>query len=298
MDGLLIILTAIMVSTSCGLLGNFLMLRKMAMMGDGISHAVLPGIVIAFLIAGSRDSVWMVLAAASAGLFATIIIEFLVSKVKLQTDASIGVTFTALFALGVILISVFAGQVDLDQECVLYGEIAYVPIDLWITSAGTIMGPRVLYTTTFSMIIVVAFVILFYKELKVSTFDPEFSKVSGIRTRLVHYLLMGLVSLVTVTSFEAVGAILVVAFMIAAPATAFLLTQNLQKMLLISVMIGAINAILGYLMAVWLDASIAGAMASVAGISFGICFLISPQTNLLQQRRLLYLSKLKSGDGS
>jgi manganese/zinc/iron transport system permease protein len=284
MDAFLIILTAIMVSTACGLLGSFLMLRKMAMVGDAISHAVLPGIVLAFLIVGSRESVLMVMAAAATGLLATILIEFLHSKVKLQTDASIGITFTALFALGVILVSLYAGQVDLDQECVLYGEIAYVPIDLWITGSGQVMGPRVLYTTGISLLVVIAFILLFFKELKATTFDPTFSKVAGIRYALVHYLLMGLVSLVTVTSFEAVGAILVVAFMVAAPATAYLLTNRLHSLLWITVLVGAFNASTGYFLAFLMDSSIAGAMATVAGISFALVFLFSPHTVLFSRK--------------
>src|SRR3990170_8563959 len=145
MNDLYIILTAALVSTSCALLGCFLVLRKMAMVGDAISHAVLPGIVLAFLISGSRDSITMLVGAGLIGIVTTFLIEFLHKKAKLQTDASIGVTFTWLFAVGVVLISLFAGQVDLDQDCVLYGEIAYVPLDLWITGNGTIMGPRALY---------------------------------------------------------------------------------------------------------------------------------------------------------
>jgi manganese/zinc/iron transport system permease protein len=286
MSAFLIILTAIVVSTSSGLLGSFLMLRRMSMVGDAISHAVLPGIVLAFLVSGSRDSVWMVLAAGLAGMLTTFLIEFFHHKGKLQTDASIGVTFTWLFAIGVILISVFAGQVDLDQECVLYGEIAYVPIDLWITTSGTIMGPRVLYTTSISLLLVVAFIILFYKELKITTFDPEFSKINGIRSQLVHYLLMGFVSLTTVTAFEAVGAILVVAFMVSAPVTAYLLTDKLKRLLWLTVLIGIINSVLGYYLAVAIDGSIAGAIATVAGLTFAVVFIVSPYTSLFERRKM------------
>ncbi|MFC2186197.1 metal ABC transporter permease [Peijinzhouia sedimentorum] len=285
MSALLIILTAIVVSTSSGLLGSFLMLRRMSMVGDAISHAVLPGIVLAFLVSGSRDSVWMVLAAGLAGMLTTFLIEFFHHKGKLQTDASIGVTFTWLFAIGVILISVFAGQVDLDQECVLYGEIAYVPIDLWITTSGTIMGPRVLYTTSISLLLVVTFIILFYKELKITTFDPEFSKINGIRSQLVHYLLMGFVSLTTVTAFEAVGAILVVAFMVSAPVTAYLLTDKLKRLLWLTVLIGVVNSVLGYFLAVAIDGSIAGAIATVAGLTFAVVFVVSPYTSVFEKRK-------------
>ena len=149
-----IILTGALVAVSCGLLGCFLILRRMSMVGDAISHAVLPGIVISFLLSGSRETIPMLLGAGMTGLLATLIIEYFHRKAKLQTDASIGVTFTFLFAIGMVLISVFAGQVDLDQDCVLYGEIAYVPIDLWITQNGVNMGPRPVYILSVIFVLV------------------------------------------------------------------------------------------------------------------------------------------------
>lgn len=270
---------------SCGLLGCYLILRKMAMIGDAISHAVLPGIVIAFLLSGSRDSFMMLLGAGLLGIFTTFLIEFFHSKAKLQSDASIGVTFTWLFALGVILISVFAGQVDLDQDCVLYGEIAYVPIDVWITVNGTVMGPRAVYILSFVLLVIVAFISLGYKELFLTTFDPSFAVATGASAVLWHYLLMATVSLTTVASFESVGAILVVAFLIAPPATAYLLTEKLPKMLGITVILGILISITGYYLAVWIDGSIAGAMSVMAGIFFTLAFFFSPKQGLLMKRR-------------
>ena len=143
-NDLYIILTAILVSSSCALLGCYLILRKMAMVGDAISHAVLPGIVIAFLISGGRDSTTMLIGAGMIGILTTFLIEFLHTKAGLQTDASIGVTFTWLFAVGVVMITLFAGRIDLDQDCVLYGEIAYVPLDLWIVSGNNTNFPLII----------------------------------------------------------------------------------------------------------------------------------------------------------
>ena len=174
MDAIYIIMTSTLIAVSCGILGCFLILRKMAMVGDAISHAVLPGIVLAFLISGSRDSVWMILGAGLLGIFTTFLIEFFHKKARLQTDAAIGVTFTWLFALGIILISVFAGQVDLDQDCVLYGEIAYVPIDLWITEGGQNFGPRALWIASLILIMNVLFVRVGFKQLYLTTFNPAF----------------------------------------------------------------------------------------------------------------------------
>ncbi len=281
MDAFWIILTGSFVSVSCGLLGCYLILRKMAMVGDAISHAVLPGIVIAFLVSGQRDSLTMLIGAGILGVFTTFLIEFLHRKGNLQTDASIGVTFTWLFAFGIILIAAYAGQVDLDQDCVLHGEIAYVPLDLWITEDGTVIGPRAVYITGGVLLVVILFIIIGYKELFLTTFDPGFAAVIGISTALWHYLLMGAVSLATVASFESVGAILVVALLIAPAATAYLLTDRFGYMLMITAILGIMIAVFGYYMAVSIDGSIAGAMSTVAGILFGLAFLFSPKNGTI-----------------
>jgi manganese/zinc/iron transport system permease protein len=281
MNDIYIIVTASLVSMSCALLGCFLILRKMAMVGDAISHAVLPGIVLAFLISGSRDSITMLVGAGLIGIVTTFLIEFLHKKARLQTDASIGVTFTWLFAVGVVLISLFAGKVDLDQDCVLYGEIAYVPLDLVITGNGTILGPRALYIVGTILVLIVVFIIVGYKELFLTTFDPAYASAIGISTTLWHYLLMGAVSATTVASFESVGAILVVALLIAPAATAYLLTDNFKWMLIIASITGILSSITGYFIAVWADSSIAGAIASMTGIFFGLALLFSPTHGVL-----------------
>jgi manganese/zinc/iron transport system permease protein len=280
MNDLYIILTASLVASSCALLGCFLILRKMAMVGDAISHAILPGIVIAFLVSGSRDSMTMLLGAGIIGVLTTFLIEFLHKKAKLQTDASIGVIFTFLFAVGVVLISLFAGKVDLDQDCVLYGEIAYVPLDV-IIAGGESIGPRALYIMGSIFVVIVLFIILGYKELFLTTFDPAYASAIGISTALWHYLLMGAVSATTVASFESVGAILVVALLIAPAATAYLITDNLKWMLLIACIAGIIASVTGYYFAVWLDGSIAGAIAAMSGVLFALTVMFSPTHGIL-----------------
>lgn len=281
MNDLYIILTASLVASSCALLGCFLILRKMAMVGDAISHAVLPGIVLAFLFSGSRDSVTMLIGAGLIGIFTTFLIEFFHKKAKLQTDAAIGVTFTWLFAVGVVLISIFAGKVDLDQDCVLYGEIAYVPLDLIITDGGVNLGPRALYIMASVLVIIILFIVIGYKELFLTTFDPSFASAIGISTALWHYLLMGAVSITTVSSFESVGAILVVALLIAPAATAYLLTDNFKWMLVLACASGVAASISGYYLAVWLDGSIAGAIAAMSGLIFGLAMILSPTHGLV-----------------
>jgi manganese/zinc/iron transport system permease protein len=247
----------------------------MAMVGDAISHAVLPGIVLAFLWSGSRDSVTMLIGAGTLGIISTFIIEFLNNKGKLQSDASIGVTFTWLFALGVILISAFAGQVDLDQECVLYGEIAYVPLDTIMLSNGIDIGPQALYLLGAVLLMVITFVSLGFNQLKITSFDPQYAISLGISATLWNYLLMAFVSFTTVASFESVGAILVVAFLIAPPATAYLLTKKLKKMIFLACLVGILSAIGGHFLAISINGSIAGAMATVAGLLFAIAFIFT-----------------------
>ncbi|WP_299761739.1 metal ABC transporter permease [uncultured Pontibacter sp.] len=287
MNAFWIILTGSLVATCCSLLGCYLILRRMAMVGDAISHAVLPGIVIAFLFTGSRDSVPMLIGAGLLGVLTTFLIEFFHRYARVQADASIGVTFTWLFAIGIILISVFAGQVDLDQDCVLYGEIAYVPLDLWITEGGLSLGPGTVWTLGFVTILIILFITFGYKELFLTAFDPAFAAAIGISTTAWYYSLMTAVSLTTVASFESVGAILVVALLVAPPATAYLLTDKFKSMLLISVLAGIIASVAGYYLAVWIDGSIAGAIATVTGIEFTLAFLFSPTRGILLKRKQL-----------
>ncbi|MDA8020656.1 MAG: metal ABC transporter permease [Thermoanaerobaculia bacterium] len=284
-----ILLVGSTVAASCALVGTFLVLRKMALLGDAISHAVLPGIVIAFLISGDRSTLPMVLGAAALGVLTVFLVEMGTRTKRLREDASIGVVFPALFAIGVILIAKYAGQIDLDLDCVLYGEIAYTPWDVLFFD-GQNLGPKALWINVTILFLDLVFVLLVYKELKITTFDPELSAALGISPVLVHYALMSMLSVTVVGAFESVGAILVVAMLVVPPATAYLLTDQLSRMLLLSVVFGVGSALGGYYFARWLDASIAGAMATVAGLLFATVFLASPRhglvAKLLRHRRL------------
>lgn len=274
-DAFWIILTGSLVAATGALLGSFLVLRKISMIGDAISHAVLPGIVLAFLVSGSRASVPMLIGAALIGIFTTVLIEFLSKKGKMQSDASIGVAFTFLFAVGVILLSVFAGKVDLDQDCVLYGEIAFVPFEL----VGAIPYSVIILMPVF--IIVLIAILIGFKGLALTTFDPVYAASVGISTAFWHYFLMAAVSLTTVVSFESVGAILVVAFLVVPAATAYLLTNRLATMLVYAVVIGILCSILGYFLAVWINGSIAGSMTTVMGVVFLLALLFAPKQGLI-----------------
>ncbi len=277
---LTILVVASCVAAACALIGSFLVLRRMALLGDAISHAVLPGIALAFLITGDRSPLPMVIGAGIFGVLTVFLVELGTRTGRLQEDASIGVVFPALFAIGVILISRYAAQVDLDLDCVLHGEIAYTPWDL-LHWRGRPIGPKALWINSVVLSANIAFVTLFYKELKLSTFDAPLATALGFAPGVVHYLLMTMVSVTVVGAFESVGAILVVAMLVVPPATAYLLTERLSRMLLLSMALGVSSAVLGYGFARWIDASIAGAIATVAGLQFLVVFLGSPRHGLL-----------------
>jgi manganese/zinc/iron transport system permease protein len=280
--GLWIMFIGALVGASCGIIGCFLVLRRMAMLGDAISHAVLPGIVLAFLFSGSRNILPMLLGAGALGLLTAFITETLQRRGRLQGDAAIGVTFTALFALGVILVSRYAGQVDLDLDCVLYGEILYAPFDR-LEIAGLDLGPRQAWSMGGVLIASGLFILLGWKQLKVCAFDPALARSMGINVVLWHYLLMTFTSITTVASFESVGAILVVAMLTVPPNTAYLLTDRLWRMVVLAAGFGAASAVLGYGVATVLDASIAGAIATVSGVFFLLAAIFSPRHGVIKR---------------
>lgn len=278
-----IIGTGALVAIACGILGCFLILRKMSMIGDAISHSVLPGIVIAFLVSGSRDSFGMLLGASIVGLLTVLLIQMF-QQSGVQADAAIGVVFTALFAVGVVLVSMNARQVDLDLDCVLFGEIAYVHWNT-ISVFGVDTIPKSIWILGATVLLILIVIGLFYKQFKLCAFDPALALACGIPVALFHYLLMGLVSVTTVASFESVGAILVVGMLIVPASTAYLLTERLSVMILYSVLIGILCSVFGYVLASWLDASIAGMMVVVAGLLFIIAFICSPTHGLWMRWR-------------
>ncbi|MGD7022313.1 metal ABC transporter permease [Rossellomorea vietnamensis] len=292
MNDFWIILIGALVACSCSILGCFLVLRKMSMIGDAISHAVLPGIVLAFLFSGSRDSLFMMIGAAALGLVTVFLIQMFQNN-GVQSDASIGVVFTALFAIGVVLVSLFTRQIDLDLDCVLYGEIAYAPWDTF-QIGGMSLGPVAVWGIGSVFLLSILIISLFYKQFKICSFDPAMAAALGIPVVLFHYLLMGLVSLTTVASFESVGAILVVGMIIVPAATAYLLTEKLSSMIFISMGVGIISSIAGYYLAYFLDASIAGSMISVAGGLFLLVFLFSPSHGIVVKK--VIRRKLVSGE--
>ncbi len=289
-DGAIIVLTGALAAVACALPGCWLVLRGMSLLGDAISHAVLPGIVLAFFVSGSVASLPVLIGAGAMGLFTVFLIETLHRTRRVKEDASIAVVFPALFAIGVLLIAQYThGQKDLDQDCVLYGEIAFAPLRTLALGGFQVARPTlVLGVVALANLL---FVLLLYKELKISTFDSALAATVGLAPALVHYLLMGIVSITTVASFESIGAILVVAFLIVPPAAAHLLTHRISRMLPLACFLGAGSAAAGYAVASAVDASIAGCMAGAMGVVFLFAWVFAPRDGLLS--RLLSLRTMR-----
>jgi len=280
-------LIAAVVAAACALPGTFLILRQMAMMSDAISHTVLLGIVLAFFVVQEFGHPLLMVGATIMGILTVSLVEVLNRTRLVKEDAAIGIVFPALFSLAVILISLFARNVHLDTHVIFQGDLVFAPFDRF-ELFGMDIGPRTLIVMSVIFLLNLLFLVLFYKELKLSTFDSGLAATLGFSPTLLHYALTGMVSITAVGAFDAVGSILVVALMIVPPATAYLLTDRLDMMLWLSVLIGVVGAIAGYWLAHWMDTNIAGAMVTMIGLLFLLVFLFSPERGLLMimRRRL------------
>ncbi|SMF86029.1 manganese/zinc/iron transport system permease protein [Paenibacillus uliginis N3/975] len=276
-----ILLTASLVGLSCGIIGVFLILRRMAMMADAISHTVLLGIVTAFLITRELRGTHMLVGAIIAGLLTAVLVQWFHSR-GVQQDASIGVVFTTMFAVGVILIATQVGNAHLDVKHALMGEITFVPWNkIQIPWLGEV--PEATFILSVVLLVVILVILAFYKEWKITSFDPALAASIGIPVVLMHYVFMSLVSVTTVAAFDAVGAIMVVAMLITPAAAAYLWTDRMSIMLVLSATFGVVSAVAGYYIAVWLDTSISGSMAFATGIVFLLSFLLSPKHGILSR---------------
>ena len=273
-------LIASLVAIACAIPGTFLVLRKMAMISDAISHSILPGLVVGFFITQDLNSPLLILFAALTGVITVVLVERIQKTGLVKEDTAIGLVFPALFSIGVILIAKNANDIHLDIDAVLLGELAFAPFDR-IYIGDMDMGPKSLWIIGIILSITIGLLIAFFKELKVSTFDAGLSASLGFSPIVIHYGLMTVASITTVGSFDAVGAILVVALMIAPAACAYLLTTDLKKMLGLSMAFGVFGAISGYWLAHWLDASIAGSITTMLGLLFLFIYLFAPNKGLI-----------------
>ena len=285
---------------SCALLGNFLLVRRLSMMGDAISHAVLPGLAIAFLVTGSRDAGPMLLGAVIAGLLTALLTQGISHAGRVEENAAMGVVFTTLFALGLLLVVQAADRVDLDPSCVLYGALELTPLDT-VEIAGWEI-PRAVAVNGAVLALNLLLIRLFYKELTLGAFDPLLAATQGFRPRWMHQLLMALVALTAVASFETVGSILVVAMLVVPAAAARLLANRLPGMIAWSLILAVTSAVAGHLGALlvpgwfgYADTTTAGMMAVAAGLIFLIALLVGPREGLLARGWNLFALRMRIG---
>lgn len=282
-----ITLVGVLCAMACALPGTFLLLRRMSMMGDAISHAVLPGLACAFIISGSRSSWWMFLGAATAGILTALFTQWITRFGKVERGAAMGIVFTTLFALGLILVEKNADHVDLDASCVLYGALEFTTLDLvtvYENDNSVLEIPRAALVIGGTFLFNILVIALFFKEFTLASFDHSLAETHGFRPMLMHYLLMTLVAITTVAAFEAVGSIIVIAMLIVPPATAYLLTRKLKVLIGMSLAIAALSAILGQFISLAIpqylklpETTSSGLMATASGFIFLLAWLFGPQ---------------------
>ncbi len=296
-----IVMAAVLAGVTCALVGSFLVLRKISMMGDAISHAVLPGIAVAFIVTGSRSGGALFLGAAAVGVLTAVLVNLIHRHARLEEGASMGVVFTVLFAIGLILIEQAAREVDIHPEHVLFGAVELVPLTM--TSVWGTEIPRGVLHLLVVFVVNLVVIVLFFKELRLATFDPELATTLGINAKAVHYLLMVLVAITTVAAFEVVGSILVIAMLIVPGATAWLLTKRLLPFLLVSACVAVLGAVLGHVAAITIpplfgfaDTSTAGSMSVVLGLLFFLAMILAPEQGVFA--RIWDASRLRLSIGT
>ena len=273
------IATAAVVAAGCAVVGTLLVVRRMSLLGDAISHAVLPGIVVAVLLGGRPGGMWVLVGAVVAALVTVWLTQLLHEGVGMSEDAGAGVVFTTLFALGVVMITLAASRIDLDPSCVLYGILELVPFDTLLL--GGVEVPRAFLTAGLVFLCLLAGVALLWKEFLASAFDPAAAAAAGLPVAGLTTGLLAATALATVAGFEAVGAILVVAMLVVPAAAAELLVQRLHLVMGLAIALGVLGAIVGYLAAWHFNTSAAGMIAVVLGIEYALAVLLAPGHGIL-----------------
>ena len=264
-----VILVLAAVGGACAVPGVFLVLRRVALVADAISHVLLFGIVLAYFVTRDLGSPWLFFGATASGVLTVALVELLRRTDRLAEDAAIGLVFPALFAAGTLLASLFLRSTHLDVDSVLLGFAEFAPTDRleWFDHL-----PRAVVVLTAIFAVELALVVLFFKELKLATFDAALASTFGFAPMLLHYGLMTMTSLTAVAAFDAVGPVVVVALLVVPAATAFLLTNDLAAMIALSIGFGVSGGVLGTLAALALDTNIAGTVATAVGLQFAAVF--------------------------
>lgn len=260
------LIASVTIGISCGLIGTYIMLRRMSLIGDALAHAVLPGVVVSFMVAGKSEAA-LFIGAVVSGILTVLLIGFVNRNSKIKEDTSIGIIFTGAFALGILMVSQLK-QVHIDLSSYLFGDVLGV-------STGDITLSMII------MFVIILCIVLFYKQLLLTSFDPTMAMTIGISTTLVHYMLMTLLSMSIVAGLQSVGVILIIAMLITPPATAYLLSNNLKKILLLSAMFGTISAITGLYLSYHFNFASGASIVLVAVALFMLAFLFSPKEGVV-----------------
>ncbi|UQB41293.1 metal ABC transporter permease [Thiomicrospira microaerophila] len=268
-----ILITASLVAASCALVGSLLILRRMALLGDAISHSVLLGIVLVYLLFDQTSLVWMLTGATLIGLLTAWLSQFIQQKTHLAPDASLGLVFTWFFALAIVLIALYADHIHLDHEHVLFGEMAFIPFNPLIID-GENWGPKAFWLAALVLTLNLTILVIGYQRFKLTSFHPALATSLGIHTVFWHYLLMTMVSVTAVASFDLVGSILVIALMVIPAASAYLIAKSLKQMMIFALIYAQSSVLIGFGLAWWLDTSLSASMAVAAGLLFIASFLL------------------------
>lgn len=289
---------ALITAVTCSLCGTFLVIKRESLVSEGLSHAVLPGIVLAFIVFRDRSSPLLIVGAALTGLIMVALTQLIRRTKLVDGEASLGLVFAALFSVGIILSSQKINNVHFHAHCIIDGNLTFAPLNK-LEFGDWVLGPKSFYVMLTTLILVVTFIVVFYKELKLALFDETLSKSFGLRPVLLHYSWLGLVSLTTVAAFETAGSILVVALMITPPAMAILLTNQLHKMLWVSAVISSVCAAAGLYAGRPLDIAPSGPIASISGFLFLVVLFVAPTKGIVakhlrrkKQRAKLFRSLL------
>ncbi|MFM9271569.1 metal ABC transporter permease [Halomonas elongata] len=278
---LMIMLVGSLVGIASSLVGTFLVLRGVSMLSDAIGHSIVFGIVVVWLLTHQQSGPVQIVGAAMTGLLTVFLTELLVSTRRVKKDAAIGLVFPVLFSAGVLLLNLYARDVHIDTHTVLLGEIGFVWLDT--LTIGDYRVPQSLVWMGAMTLINGAFVTLFYKELKLATFDEALAKALGLAPGVLFYLLLLLTSGTAVAAFDAVGAVLFVAFVIVPPSTAYLLTDRLWMMFIHGALVSVASSVSGYFLAVAWNVSIGGMMAVMTGAFLLLAFLVGPRYGMVAQ---------------
>ncbi|RVV99977.1 metal ABC transporter permease [Mesobaculum littorinae] len=278
-SALMIMLTGALVGCASTLVGTFLVLRGNSLLSDAISHSIIFGIVVVWLLTHATAGPVQIVGAALTGVLTVFLTELLFSTRRVKYDAAIGLVFPVLFSVGVLLLNVYARDVHIDQHTVLLGEIGFVWLDTM--AIGGYEVPQAVVFMGLVTAVNLLFVTLFFKELKITTFDPGLAAALGFAPGVMFYALLFLVSATGVAAFDAVGAVLFIAFVIVPPSAAYLLTDRLWLMLVLGALISIAASVLGYYAAITLNVSIGGMMAVMTGVFLALAFLFGPRYGII-----------------